>query len=158
MSDAKDNLSTVVTQSPTGAAVVAATSTTQSLVAQPAPDYGPPKYLQGIAEWATLILGLAALAALVTRLMTKDVARDVKELRHDFNNQRGRVDQLERQDRDHDIRLAKVEQAMESFKEGQQRIEATIKDNHREQMETTKTIFDQVSTSIREVRDVKPRN
>ncbi len=151
-----------------GTPVQTSTSFTATTVVPAAnPLMEPKNYM----ELGGFILMVAALFALIEKRMEKRrkddqelhklshtaVDKEIGDVRHEVRNLKSRTDQLERQDRDHDIRLAKVEQAMESFKEGQQRMETTIKENHREQMDTTKTLFDQISTSIREVRTVSAK-
>jgi chromosome segregation ATPase len=68
-----------------------------------------------------------------------------------------RADALDQKSDDKEARLVRVEMAIDNIKEGQLRIEAEVKDSRMHIEAKLDKKFDQLVESIREIRDVKPR-
>ncbi|RSU72283.1 hypothetical protein BRX37_19305 [Sphingomonas sp. S-NIH.Pt3_0716] len=116
--------------------------------------------VSSIVEWAAALATVAGACGLVTRAITKDVARDVVELRkddsdlrHSLKNQATRIDAIEHL-RTADVeRIVKLESAVQSFdkaiervERGQEKLATAINDR-----------FDILAESIREIRIVTPK-
>jgi len=83
--------------------------------------------------------------------------RDFKALEHKVNNERQKVDQLERS-RSGDVeRIVKLETQLHSIEKGQERIEHALEKMAGDLSSRIDGWAEQFSASIREVRDVKPR-
>ncbi len=83
--------------------------------------------------------------------------KDISDLSHDIKNNSTAIKALE-QFRSNDVdRITRLESAMESLKEGQHRMEATMKDNHKEMLAAMDKWAVQFSESIREIRKVAPK-
>lgn len=83
--------------------------------------------------------------------------RDMKSLEHKLANERQKIDQLERS-RSSDVeRIVKLETQLHSIEKGQERIEHALEKMAGDLGNRIDGWAEQFSTSIREVRDVKPR-
>jgi septal ring factor EnvC (AmiA/AmiB activator) len=83
--------------------------------------------------------------------------RDFKALEHKLNNERAKIDQLERS-RGSDVeRIVKLETQLHSIEKGQERIEHALEKMAGDLGNRIDGWAEQFSASIREVRDVKPR-
>lgn len=134
---------------------------TQSIVVQPAAPVAavavtPPtatSYVMLIGEWALALAAIGTVVALLYKLLTRDISRDVSDVSkrigdvdHRTRGVATRVDALEHL-RTADIeRIVRVETAVTGIKETTARIEQTLDKN-----------FDSLATSIREIRNVAPR-
>lgn len=125
-----------------------------------------------IVEWAAALGTISAACGIIMRAITKDVVRDVLEVRkeiadnkliaakdtadlkHDFKNQISRIDGLEHLHIGTIERVVKLETSVQNFDKAIERIE-------RGQDKLGQTIterFDTLAESIREIRTVAPRS
>lgn len=82
--------------------------------------------LSGIVEWATALGVLSGACGLITRAITKDVARDVSDLKHTVKNQASLIDALEHS-RSGDVeRIVKLEVAVQSVDKAVERVERAV--------------------------------
>lgn len=153
-----DSTSTSVTQGPNGIATATLSTTTQTLVPAPAGDFSPPAYIKGAGEWIVFIMAVAGFCALVTRLMTKDVKRDVTELSHDLKNTMSKVAALEHYKSEEAVERAEMKKDIEHIVGLMGRIETGMKgmgESIEKRIDDWASAFDR---SIREVRKVEPKD
>ena len=82
--------------------------------------------------------------------------QEMKPISHKMANASMRIDGLDKKVDDNDNRLVRLEMAVGNIEKGQQRIETEVRDA-REKIETRlDRKFDQLSASIREIREVSP--
>lgn len=120
--------------------------------------------LSGVVEWCAALATVATACGLIVKHVTKDVARDVAELKNDFvesvadlkhtvKNQASRIDAVEHL-RTADVeRIVKVEAAVQSFDRAVERVER----GQEKLNETINDRFDTLAASIREIRVVSPK-
>ncbi|NIJ07255.1 septal ring factor EnvC (AmiA/AmiB activator) [Sphingomonas vulcanisoli] len=138
----------------TGLAPESVPPATQAMtLVQPQSSIGATEAILAIGGIAAAILAIAALAALIHRLMNRDVKRDIADVRRDtadvaqkLGTERGRIDALERFREDAGVRMVRLEANDVALRETLDRIDRNINDR-----------FDEVVQSIREVRSVAPR-
>jgi signal transduction histidine kinase len=140
----------------------------ESLV--PAPGVVQPNPLMAADNWVPLLSLIAAMALIVglfAKHVTGKIAEfekahkpvhdnltdDIKELKHETKNLRGRQDGLEAQRAKDEARFVKLESDIQGFRETAQRIER----NQEKQAEAEAKGREEIIASIRELREVKPR-
>lgn len=163
--------STAVTHSPQ--TVPQGTPVTIATTVQPQPIQ-PSNPIMSMETWTPLLIFVAAVVGVVG-LFTKHITgkiseferahkpvhdtmdRDLKSLEHKLANERARVDQLDRERQKDVERIVKVETQLNSIEKGQERIEHGLEKMAVDLGNRIDAWAEQFSTSIREVRDVKPR-
>jgi hypothetical protein len=141
-----------------GAPVAGGASGQQVTVVQPQPSAVPS--LETLGGWAAAILAIAALVALIAKLMTKDQGRDLRDtanqvtqLDHKLRNQVVRIDSLEHLRVEDITRIVKLETIMQNMQTDMARII-----HGQEKLADTMTAnFQMLAESIREVRTVTAR-
>jgi hypothetical protein len=156
------------TSSTQGTPVHTSTSlTTTTVVPAPNPLMEPKSWM----ELGAFILMLFAVYALIEKRTEKRrredadfhklahdaLNKEIVDIHHDLKGNKQEINAVAA-NRTADVeRIVKLEIGQQNIREGQARIEANMEKNHRETLDTMKSWIDQVSESVREVRDVKPR-
>ena len=151
-----------------GVPVTTSTSlTTTTVVPQANPLMEPKSWM----EFGAFILMVAAVFALVEKrakdrrkedqdvhqLTHNMVNKDISDIKHDLKNNETAILAVAA-NRTADVeRIVKLELRQENIERGQARIEAAMEKNHRETLDTMKGWIEQMSESIREVRNVGPK-
>lgn len=144
---------------------------TETIVPAPTPAVPNPysfEFWTPILAFAMLVSGALALFSKsisnkvaefekVHKPIHDNLDRDFKALEHKLNNERQKIDQLERS-RSSDVeRIVKLETQLHSIEKGQERIEHALEKMADDLGNRIDGWAEQFSASIREVRDVKPR-
>ncbi|WP_156680076.1 hypothetical protein [Sphingomonas profundi] len=106
-----------------------------------------------VGAWAGAIIAITTVAALLYKLLTREMSRDIREVAHKVRNVVTRVDSIEHL-RTGDIeRIVKLEAAQTSFDRAVERVER----GQEKLADTINDRFDLLAESIREIRSVSPR-
>ncbi len=91
--------------------------------------------LSAVVEWAVALMTIGGACGLIVRAITKDVARDVSDIRHKIDNQVTRIDALEHGRGSDVTRIVKLEaavsaidKALERVERGQEKLNDTLND------------------------------